>query len=70
MSVIESHSESELEKLHVQLRTLREAEEDARHRGDQVSSLQEELEVVRQELKKSKQVERRNHFIIYTFTCN
>lgn len=40
----------------MQLRTLREAEEDARHRGDQVSSLQEELDVVRQELEKSKEV--------------
>ncbi|KAA0724617.1 Unconventional myosin-Va [Triplophysa tibetana] len=55
-SIMESHSAAELEKLHVQLRTLQVAEEDARHRGDQVSSLQEELEVVRQELEKSKQV--------------
>ncbi|KAI7812222.1 unconventional myosin-Va, partial [Triplophysa rosa] len=55
-SVLESHSAAELEKLHVQLRTLQVAEEDARHRGDQVSSLQEELETVRQELGKSKQM--------------
>lgn len=56
ISVIESHSASELEKLHVQLRTLQEAEEDACRRGDQVSSLQEELEVLRQDLEKSKQM--------------
>lgn len=53
---MESHSAAELEKLHVQLKTLQEAEEESRHRGDLVTSLQEELEMVRQELEKSKEV--------------
>lgn len=67
---MESHSAAELEKLHVQLRTLQVAEEDARHRGDQVSSLQEELEAVRQELEKSKQVSRRNtSYNLHIYSC-
>uniref|UniRef100_A0A672MCY4 Unconventional myosin-Va-like n=1 Tax=Sinocyclocheilus grahami TaxID=75366 RepID=A0A672MCY4_SINGR len=53
---MESHSATELEKLHVQLKTLQEAEEESRHRGDLVTSLQEELELVRQELEKNKEV--------------
>uniref|UniRef100_A0A672M6L6 Unconventional myosin-Va-like n=1 Tax=Sinocyclocheilus grahami TaxID=75366 RepID=A0A672M6L6_SINGR len=52
---MESHSATELEKLHVQLKTLQEAEEESRHRGDLVTSLQEELELVRQELEKNKE---------------
>uniref|UniRef100_A0A673JZA9 Unconventional myosin-Va-like n=1 Tax=Sinocyclocheilus rhinocerous TaxID=307959 RepID=A0A673JZA9_9TELE len=53
---MESHSATELEKLHMQLKTLQEAEEESRHRGDLVTSLQEELELVRQELEKNKEV--------------
>uniref|UniRef100_A0A672M8Z9 Unconventional myosin-Va-like n=1 Tax=Sinocyclocheilus grahami TaxID=75366 RepID=A0A672M8Z9_SINGR len=53
---MESHSATELEKLHVQLKTLQEAEEESRHRGDLVTSLQEELELVRQELEKNKEM--------------
>ncbi|XP_016408908.1 unconventional myosin-Va-like isoform X2 [Sinocyclocheilus rhinocerous] len=53
---MESHSATELEKLHMQLKTLQEAEEESRHRGDLVTSLQEELELVRQELEKNKEM--------------
>uniref|UniRef100_A0A8C1KFL3 Myosin VAb n=1 Tax=Cyprinus carpio TaxID=7962 RepID=A0A8C1KFL3_CYPCA len=53
---MESHSATELEKLHLQLKTLQDAEEESRHRGDRVTSLQEELELVRQELEKNKEV--------------
>ncbi|XP_050955214.1 unconventional myosin-Va isoform X2 [Labeo rohita] len=53
---IESHSAVELEKLHLQLTTLQEAEEEAHQRGDLVISLKEELEMVRQELKKNKEM--------------
>uniref|UniRef100_A0A8C2I423 Myosin VAb n=1 Tax=Cyprinus carpio TaxID=7962 RepID=A0A8C2I423_CYPCA len=52
---MESHSATELEKLHLQLKTLQDAEEESRHRGDLVTSLQEELELVRQELEKNKE---------------
>uniref|UniRef100_A0A8C1XM90 Myosin VAb n=1 Tax=Cyprinus carpio TaxID=7962 RepID=A0A8C1XM90_CYPCA len=52
---MESHSATELEKLHLQLKTLQDAEEESRHRGDRVTSLQEELELVRQELEKNKE---------------
>lgn len=40
----------------MQVKTLQEAEEESRHRGDLVTSLQEELELVRQELEKNKEV--------------
>ncbi|XP_073687668.1 unconventional myosin-Va [Garra rufa] len=53
---MESHGAAELEKLHVQLKTLQEAEEEAHQRGDLVKSLQEELEMVRQELEKNKEM--------------
>lgn len=53
---MESHSATELEKLHMQLKTLQEVEVESRHRGDLVTSLQEELELVRQELEKNKEV--------------
>uniref|UniRef100_A0A672PBU2 Unconventional myosin-Va-like n=1 Tax=Sinocyclocheilus grahami TaxID=75366 RepID=A0A672PBU2_SINGR len=53
---MESHSATELEKLHLQLKTLQDAEEESRHRGDLVTSLQEELELVRQELEKNKEM--------------
>uniref|UniRef100_A0A671L7V7 Unconventional myosin-Va n=1 Tax=Sinocyclocheilus anshuiensis TaxID=1608454 RepID=A0A671L7V7_9TELE len=52
---MESHSATELEKLHLQLKTLQDAEEESRHRGDLVTSLQEELELVCQELEKNKE---------------
>uniref|UniRef100_A0A8C1XVP9 Myosin VAb n=1 Tax=Cyprinus carpio TaxID=7962 RepID=A0A8C1XVP9_CYPCA len=52
---MESHSATELEKLHMQLKTLQEVEVESRHRGDLVTSLQEELELVRQELEKNKE---------------
>uniref|UniRef100_A0A8C2ICC0 Myosin VAb n=1 Tax=Cyprinus carpio TaxID=7962 RepID=A0A8C2ICC0_CYPCA len=48
---MESHSATELEKLHLQLKTLQDAEEESRHRGDLVTSLQEELELVLTEQK-------------------
>uniref|UniRef100_A0A8C1XST8 Myosin VAb n=1 Tax=Cyprinus carpio TaxID=7962 RepID=A0A8C1XST8_CYPCA len=48
---MESHSATELEKLHLQLKTLQDAEEESRHRGDRVTSLQEELELVLTEQK-------------------
>ncbi|XP_065147555.1 unconventional myosin-Va [Paramisgurnus dabryanus] len=54
ISAMESHNVTEMEKVQVQLRILQEAEEEARHRGDKVSSLEEELELVRQELEKNK----------------
>lgn len=57
ISSLEIHSAAEMEKLHVQLKTLQEVEEEARHRGDLVTSLQEELELVRQELEKNKEVQ-------------
>ncbi|KAL1247231.1 hypothetical protein QQF64_022607 [Cirrhinus molitorella] len=53
---MESHSATELEKLHLQLKTLQEVEEEAHQRGDLVMSLQEELEMVRQELEKNKEM--------------
>uniref|UniRef100_A0A8C1Y3A3 Myosin VAb n=1 Tax=Cyprinus carpio TaxID=7962 RepID=A0A8C1Y3A3_CYPCA len=53
---MESHSATELEKLHMQLKTLQEVEVESRHRGDLVTSLQEELELVRQELEKNKEL--------------
>uniref|UniRef100_A0A8C1KV93 Myosin VAb n=1 Tax=Cyprinus carpio TaxID=7962 RepID=A0A8C1KV93_CYPCA len=53
---MESHSATELEKLHMQLKTLQEVEVESRQRGDLVTSLQEELELVRQELEKNKEV--------------
>uniref|UniRef100_A0A8C1EXX7 Myosin VAb n=1 Tax=Cyprinus carpio carpio TaxID=630221 RepID=A0A8C1EXX7_CYPCA len=53
---MESHSATELEKLHMQLKTLQEVEVESRHRGDLVTSLQEELELVRQELEKNKEM--------------
>ncbi|XP_052400551.1 unconventional myosin-Va isoform X3 [Carassius gibelio] len=53
---LESHSATEMEKLHMQLKTLQEVEVESRHRGDLVTSLQEELELVRQELEKSKEM--------------
>uniref|UniRef100_A0A671L7R6 Unconventional myosin-Va n=1 Tax=Sinocyclocheilus anshuiensis TaxID=1608454 RepID=A0A671L7R6_9TELE len=53
---MESHSATELEKLHLQLKTLQDAEEESRHRGDLVTSLQEELELVCQELEKNKEM--------------
>uniref|UniRef100_A0A673MR28 Unconventional myosin-Va n=1 Tax=Sinocyclocheilus rhinocerous TaxID=307959 RepID=A0A673MR28_9TELE len=56
---MESHSATELEKLHLQLKTLQDAEEESRHRGDLVTSLQEELELVRQELEKNKEAYKR-----------
>ncbi|XP_067236756.1 unconventional myosin-Va isoform X1 [Chanodichthys erythropterus] len=56
MSSLEIHSAAEMEKLHVRLKTLQEVEEEARHRGDLVTSLQEELELVRQELEKNKEM--------------
>lgn len=56
MSGLESHSAADIEKLHVQLKTLQDVEKDARHRGDLVTSLQEELALVRQELEKNKEV--------------
>lgn len=56
ISAQESHSAADIEKLHVQLKTLQEVEEEARHRGDLVTSLQEELALVRQELEKNKEV--------------
>ncbi|ROL54648.1 Unconventional myosin-Va [Anabarilius grahami] len=56
ISTLEIHSAAEMEKLHVQLKTLQEVEEEARHRGDLVTSLQEELELVRQELEKNKEM--------------
>nr|XP_009296049.2 unconventional myosin-Va [Danio rerio] len=56
IGAIESHSVVELEKLHVQLKTLQEAEEEARHREDLVTSLQEELDLVRRELEKNKEM--------------
>ncbi len=40
----------------MQVKTLQETEEESRHRGDLVTSLQEELELVRQELEKNKKV--------------
>lgn len=57
ISSLESHSAAEMEKLHMRLKTLQEVEEEARHRGDLVTSLQEELELVRQELEKNKEVQ-------------
>lgn len=59
----ESHSAAEMEKLHVQLQILQEVGEEARHRGDLVTSLQEELELVRQELEKNKEVK-----MVYLFS--
>ncbi|XP_056307676.1 unconventional myosin-Va [Danio aesculapii] len=56
IGAVESHSVVELEKLHVQLKTLQEAEEEARRHGDLVTSLQEELELVRRELEKNKEM--------------
>ncbi|KAK9952072.1 hypothetical protein ABG768_017931 [Culter alburnus] len=56
ISSLESHSAAEMEKLHMRLKTLQEVEEEARHRGDLVTSLQEELELVRQELEKNKEM--------------
>ncbi|XP_056095174.1 unconventional myosin-Va isoform X1 [Rhinichthys klamathensis goyatoka] len=56
MSGLESHSAADIEKLHIQLKSLQEVEEEARHRGDLVTSLQEELELVRQELEKNKEM--------------
>uniref|UniRef100_A0A8C1QN29 Myosin VAb n=1 Tax=Cyprinus carpio TaxID=7962 RepID=A0A8C1QN29_CYPCA len=53
---MESHSATELEKLHMQLKTLQEVEVESRQRGDLVTSLQEELELVRQELEKNKEM--------------
>ncbi|XP_026094178.1 unconventional myosin-Va-like isoform X1 [Carassius auratus] len=53
---LESHSATEMEKLHMQLKTLQEVEVESRHRGDLVTSLQEELELVRRELEKSKEM--------------
>ncbi|XDV53289.1 hypothetical protein PO909_021839 [Leuciscus waleckii] len=56
ISAQESHSATDIEKLHMQLKTLQEVEEEARHRGDLVTSLQEELALVRQELEKHKEM--------------
>ncbi|CAM4734080.1 unnamed protein product [Leuciscus chuanchicus] len=56
ISAQESHSAADIEKLHMQLKTLQEVEEEARHRGDLVTSLQEELALVRQELEKHKEM--------------
>lgn len=67
ISAQESHSAADIEKLHVQLKTLQEVEEEARHRGDLVTSLQEELALVRQELEKNKEVKRRCLFVLKFF---
>lgn len=64
ISTLEIHSAAEMEKFHVQLKTLQEVEEVARHRGDLVTSLQEELELVRQELEKNKEVKQRYLFVL------
>uniref|UniRef100_A0AAR2ISI7 Myosin VAb n=1 Tax=Pygocentrus nattereri TaxID=42514 RepID=A0AAR2ISI7_PYGNA len=54
--VVESSSVSELEKLHSQLEALQGVEEDARHLGDQVSTLEEELGLTREELERNRKV--------------
>ncbi|XP_067293105.1 unconventional myosin-Va isoform X3 [Pseudorasbora parva] len=56
ISALESHSAGEMEKLHMQLKTLEELKEEASHSRDLVTSLQEELESVRQELEKNKEM--------------
>ncbi|XP_051979039.1 unconventional myosin-Va isoform X1 [Xyrauchen texanus] len=53
---VETHNAADLEKLNLQLKTLQGSEEEARHRTDQVTSLQEELELVRQELERYKEM--------------
>uniref|UniRef100_A0A4W4FF91 Myosin VAb n=1 Tax=Electrophorus electricus TaxID=8005 RepID=A0A4W4FF91_ELEEL len=56
LSVVESTSVAELEKLRHHLETLQGVEEDARHLGIRVSALEEELGLVHQELDRSRKV--------------
>ncbi|XP_072528418.1 unconventional myosin-Va isoform X2 [Salminus brasiliensis] len=54
--VVESSSVAELEKLRPQIEALQGVEEKARRLGDQVSTLEEELDMTREELERSKKM--------------
>ncbi|XP_051975365.1 LOW QUALITY PROTEIN: unconventional myosin-Va-like [Xyrauchen texanus] len=54
ISEAETQNAAEMEKLNLQFKKLQGSEEEACHRTDQVTLLQEELELVRQELERNK----------------